>query len=231
LNVSLAMIEASSAPAGSLGDRETVRDAARDVLSRRQYSLEPSGAAIDFSEMVFRLIVRIIAAILRAFSALYELSPILAYFVAAALVVSLVLLLGHIVYTIVGAIRARRRRALGPGEDATRKPADPAELAGEAAAAEARGDHILGVRLLYRACMARLEQLEGKRFRPGATNREHLQRYRSTPFHDCLVPFVTIIDRKWYGCEPCLTSDFDACRHAWQRVCDLSNRSAHADPA
>ena len=81
------------------------------------------------------------------------------------------------------------------------------------------------------ACLARLEQAEEKPFRPGATNREHLNRYRATPLYEWLARLVTIIDLKWYGSEPCLASDFAECRDAYERITLLARGRAHAHHA
>jgi hypothetical protein len=108
---------------------------------------------------------------------------------------------------------------------------NPVELAKQAEAARTEGNYILGVRLLFRACLLLLEQREGKKFRPGATNREHLNRYRQTPLYDWLSRFVWIIDSKWYGSEVCLPADFAACHEAYERINSLAVERAHAQHA
>jgi hypothetical protein len=215
---------------GPLPDPQTVRQTARDVLARPEYRLD---AAQDFTDVIaefWALIRRIIEAIQYWFALLYAMSAILAIAIVLALVISVCLLLGHIGWTLVTVVRGDRR-AFDALADLSRRKVDPAELAREADDAGARGNYILGVRLLYRACLARLEQAEEKPFRPGATNREHLNRYRATPLYDWLARLVSVIDLKWYGDEPCLASDFAECRDAYERISLLARGRAHAHHA
>ena len=215
---------------GPLPDPQTVRQTARDVLARPEYRLD---APQDFSDAIaqfWAMIRRVIEAIQHWFALLYAMSAMLAIGIVLALVISVCLLLGHILWTLVTVVRGDRR-ALDALADLSRRKVDPAELAREADDAGARGNYILGVRLLYRACLARLEEAEEKPFRPGATNREHLHRYRATPLYDWLAPLVSVIDLKWYGDEPCLASDFAECRDAYERVSLLARGSVHAHRA
>jgi hypothetical protein len=215
---------------GPLPDPQTVRQTARDVLARPEYRLD---APQDFSDAIaqfWAMIRRVIEAIQHWFALLYAMSAILAIGIVLALVISVCLLLGHILWTLVTVVRGDRR-ALDALADLSRRKVDPAELAREADDAGARGNYVLGVRLLYRACLARLEEAEEKPFRPGATNREHLHRYRATPLYDWLAPLVSVIDLKWYGDEPCLASDFAECRDAYERVSLLARGSVHAHRA
>jgi hypothetical protein len=215
---------------GPLPDSQTVRQTARDVLARPQYQLD---APHDFTDAIaeFLAVVRRAMEAVRAwFEWLYTMSPVLAIMIVLAMIICVCLLLGHIGWTLLTVVRGDRR-ALDALADLTGRKVDPAVLAREADDASSRGNYILGVRLLYRACLARLEQAEEKPFRPGATNREHLNRYRSTPIYDWLARLVSVIDSKWYGDEPCLASDFVECRDAYERVCLLSRGRADAHHA
>jgi len=215
---------------GPLPDPQTVRQTAREVLARPEYRLD---AAQDFSDAIaefWAMIRRVTEAIQRWFDWLYGMSPLLALAIVLAMIVCVCLLTGHILWTLVTVVRGDRR-ALDALADLSRRKVDPAELAREADDAGARGNYILGVRLLYRACLARLEQAEEKPFRPGATNREHLNRYRATPLYDWLARLVSVIDLKWYGDEPCLASDFAECRDAYERISLLARGRAHAHHA
>ncbi|HET6328158.1 MAG TPA: DUF4129 domain-containing protein [Planctomycetaceae bacterium] len=216
--------------AGPLPDPQIVRQTARDVLARPEYQLDPPTDFSDFIAQFWDLIRHVLRAIQLWFAWLAAMSPILAALIVLALVVSVLLLLGHIGWTLVAVARGDRRGAAALAELSRRK-VDPAELAREADHAGASGNYILGVRLLYRACLTRLEQTEERAFRPGATNREHLNRYRATPLYDWLARFVSIIDMKWYGSEPCLASDFAECRDAYERITLLARGRAHAHHA
>jgi hypothetical protein len=65
-----------------------------------------------------------------------------------------------------------------------------------------------------------LEKFEDKPNRPGTTNRELLRRYQRHPsVVESLRSFVDMIDRKWYGEEQCVQTDYAACRLAHEAVC------------
>jgi hypothetical protein len=219
---------AGSSAGSPLPDADAVRRTAEEVLSRPQFApdaLAERGHSIG--DLLLRIFLNIIGAIMRAFESLHDVSPILAWLLTIALVISLVLLVGHIIVTLVSVFRRDPDARRFPGA-ATRIKVDPVALAREASQAAGQGDYILGVRLLFRACLARLEQAEGTTFRAGSTNREHLNRFRSTPLHEWLARFVSVIDLKWYGHEPCLAADFGACREAYERICSLSASKANA---
>jgi hypothetical protein len=227
---SLILAATPAPPSGPLPDAQIVRQTAREVLARPEYRLD---AAPDFSDAIaafWDLVRRVLDLLHSLFDRLYDMSPLLAYGLTLALIISLVLLVGHMSWTVMTVVRGDRR-SLDLLAEATRRKVDPAQLAHEADDAGARGNYILGVRLLYRACLAQLEQAEEKPFRPGATNREHLNRYRSTPLYDGLNRLVSMIDLKWYGDEPCLASDFAECRDAYERISSLSRGRAHAHHA
>ncbi len=218
-------------PSQSGPDPEAVRRTAEEVLSRPYYQID---APPDFSNtwfnQIFTFLFGILRAIVQFFASLWDISPILAWVVAIFLTVSLVLLVAHIGMTIWQTFRRNKNVDHFSLED-SKKKVDPSELARQAAEAELRGDHILGVRLLYKAALSQLEQFEGKPFRPGTTNREHLRKYRSSPLHGWLTRFVSTIDDKWYGYEPCYSDDFAACREAYEQVCLLAVRSTDAQHA
>jgi hypothetical protein len=226
----LIVAAAAAAQSGPLTDPQVVRHTAQEVLARPEYQLD---APPDFSEVfnaIWNFIRSIVEYIQELFRWLWEISPPLALLVFIVMVVTACLLLGHIVWTLM-AVLSRERRTVDPLAESKGRKVDPAELARAADEASATGNYILGVRLLYRACLARLEQVERKPFRPGATNREHLDRYRGTTLYDWLYRFVSIIDLKWYGPEPCLATDFAECRDAYQCICRLAPGRAHAHPA
>lgn len=217
-----ATVPAESSPAGPIPEAETIRRTADEVLSRPAYSLDGSGElGHSLSALLIRILLSILRAIMHVFEALHAISPILAWLLTAVLTISLMLLVVHIILTLVAALRGNRtaRRAL---ESTTRRKLDPAELARRATDAANHGDYITGVRLLFRACLALLEEVEGKPFRAGSTNREHLNRFRLTPFYELLARFVSVIDLKWYGHESCLPADFGDCREAYDRICSLA---------
>jgi hypothetical protein len=210
---------------------EVVRRTAREVLARPEFQVDGStDAGEGFWAFLHRLFREIIDGLGHFFEWLYQMSPVLAWLFVAVLVFVLLVLLGHIAWTVFMVLRRGRRQNFGDDEFASRA-VTAAEWARQAESARAQGEYILGVRLLFRGCLAHLEQREGKRFRPGATNREHLNRYRQTPLYDSLARIVWIIDSKWYGQVACLPADFAECREAYERICSLEARRDHAQHA
>ncbi len=218
-----------AASGGPLPGPATVRETAREILARPEYHLDTPDLNSVW-DALRDLIERLLGYLRNLFEWLNGMSPVLAWTITVALVVTLSLLLGHILWTLATAVR-RNRQGLDALAESSRRKVDPTELAREADHAGASGNYILGVRLLYRACLTRLEQTEEKAFRPGATNREHLNRYRATPLYDWLFRLVSIIDLKWYGAEPCLATDFAECRDAYEHICLISRGTTHAHPA
>lgn len=167
---------------------------------------------------------------LSALSRLMEGWPVpLQWLVKIVLVVVLLLLVAHIIYTILGSVRTPGRSTDGKPRDARRR--DPRDLERMAEEARGRSDFIGAVRLLFRAAILRLENAERRVNRPGTTNRELLRRYRSTPVHPALQQFVTVIDTKWYGGRECGPEDYESCRSAHGDVRNLARRAQSPAPS
>jgi len=138
------------------------------------------------------------------------------YPVAAALVVVLILVFVHIIYTLRQATQlpaqgSRLRERQGRRQS-------PDELVTLARQEFEQGRIVEAARLLLRAGLRRLEQAEKRPHRPGMTNRELLLRYRSSPVFEPLRTLVSTIDRKWYGDEPAVSEDYRSCLDAEQRL-------------
>jgi len=208
---------------------DSIRGAAREVISRPYYKLDSSTP-----EDATPLIVQLIRWIFKPFEWLYNqmegLPEAVRWIVVIACVIVCVALIAHILYTLVKALGgpvARRRIPLAdPGREV-----DPDDFEKQAALAETNLDYIGAVRLLFRAALRRLEIFEKRRFRPGITNRELLRRYRSTPLAESLLRFVNTIDLKWYGQVPCEQTDYIACRTEHGRICQYIRESYPADRA
>ena len=207
---------------------DEIRRQAAEIVARADYKLQPRP---EDSEWLTDAIWEVLGWILAPFAWLYNLTEGLPeavrWLIIAVLVVILGLLMWHILYSLVQAVQAPRRRAAletsGPGG----RP-DPAELERQAEAAAARADYITAVRLLFRADVLRLEKFEDKPNRPGTTNRELLRRYQRQPgVAESLRSFVDTIDRKWFGEEQCVQTDYAACRLAHEAVCRHIGGSAH----
>lgn len=91
------------------------------------------------------------------------------------------------------------------------------------------GDYLDAVRSILTATLLRLEQARMGKLRRGATNREYLRRYRTSPVFLPLREIVEITDSRWYGGVDCTRADVEACLEAHQQVrASLVSGDAHA---
>ena len=219
-------------PAASpLPDPETIRRTAEQVLRRPDYQLDPQ---VDSGLTMLELVLRFLRWILTPFQwlldALAGLPGWLRWPIALGLVALLVLLVFHIGYTIVAAVRGprqQRRPRRGPSPDVARS----CRARASGGRGGFRGDFITGVRLLFAACLLRLELAEKRPFLAGTTNREHLRRHRDSPVFEPLRQFVEIIETRWYGRGICGLEEFEACRVAHARIRDFAQEPLHAHRA
>jgi hypothetical protein len=227
----LAMTLTAADPSTQLPPPDQIRRDAQSVLARPEFQADASTEAAEgLWAYLHRIFLEILQGFRNLFEWLYGMSPVLAWLFISVLVITVVVLTAHIIWTIVMAVRHGRRRVSLDDELSLRK-IDPAELAQQAEQARREENYILGVRLLFRACLTLLEQREGKKFRPGATNREHLSRYRQTPVYEWLARFVWVIDSKWYGSAACLPADFAACHEAYDKIASMNAERADAQHA
>lgn len=212
-------------------DPEVIRQKAQEVIQRPDYNLEPtSDNAFWLIKKIIDFIEWILAPLRGLFAALYDISPIMAWLFIIGLVFILVALVTHIVYSFKVALG--RRQSAGYSIPRGSEPVvDPETLELQADEAMAAGDCIGAVRLLFRACLVRLERGEERRFRLGMTNREHLRRYRNSPIFDSLRLFVETIDRKWYGTGVCVVDDFEVCARAHANIREMAGELPHAERA
>ena len=212
-------------------DPEMIRRTAEQVLRRPDYQLDPRlGSGRTLLEMMLRFFRWIATPFQWLLDALSGLPGWLRWPIVLGLAALLILLVFHIGYTIVGAVRGpRQKRGLATALPRTSR--DPAALERQAADAVSRGDFITAVRLLFAACLLRLELAEKRPFLAGTTNREHLRRHRDSPVVEPLRLFVEIIETRWYGRGICGLEDFEACRTAHARIRDFAQEPLHVDRA
>ena len=202
-----------AAPA-MLPDPETIRRTAEEVVRRPHFLLSPESDSDLLLISLYRRMVRFVISFFHwLFSFLEGLPEWLQWVVVVGLILVLFVLLGHMVYSIASLFWGGKRT-----NNATAKLAkialDPETLERQSAEAAARGDCSTAVRLLFRACLLRLEKAESKKLRGGTTNREVLRRHRNTPVFEPIKLFVDIIETKWYGPGVCTEADYQACRMA-----------------
>jgi len=215
----------------TLPDSEIIRRTAEEVVRRPAFRLDPQPE----SETAFLdLLLRFIEWILTPLRWLSELLSGLPFWLRWPIFIGLTTLLAvlilHIIYTLVLAIRRPIRRAGLAAMDA-RTQNDPDAIERLAAEAVARGDYIGAIRLLFRASLLRLDLTEKRQTRVGTTNREYLRRHRDSAYFEPLKLFVETIDSKWYGQEDCRPEDYDACRSAHSRIHQLAKDALIAHSA
>lgn len=206
------LLAAAAAQTPLVRNPDQIRQVAREVIARPEFQLDrPSDEGGGWAELFLRLFIEIIKPIARFFSALWDISPALAWFTAIALTVVLILLVVHIVYTLRTALAQRLPQYASSERD---RPMSLEHFQRQAAEAAAQGDYITAVRLLFKASLLRLEQAERRPARPGTTNRELLRRYQQSGVANHLQSFVEVIDTRWYAGSPCSEADYQRCRDA-----------------
>ena len=187
----------------------------REVLSRPDYVDAATEPSSELAALIAKLNGWLLSALRWLFGLTQGLPEFLRWTIVGVLIVVVLLLLGHIAWSlhraITGADVRRRDGRLVPDKQPRLQPTELEHMAEDAAS---RGELIEAVRLLFRACLLRLEQGEKRPFRRGTTNRQHLIRYRGTQLFDSLEILVRTIERKWYGDEVCQQSDYDMCCQA-----------------
>jgi hypothetical protein len=214
--------------AESLPEPDVIRRTAQEVIQRPDYRLDPvpeGGRTI--LDWALQLLGWIIKPFQWLFHAMEGMPDFLRWIIVIGLFVVLVALVAHIIYSIVAAVRGPRRQAVFDADSLHTAP-DPETLERRAQQAVQNGDYISAIRLLFRACLLRLEPLEKQKFRPGMTNREHLRRYRATRLFDPMNRFVQTIDIKWYGGQQCGEQDYALCRDAHAAIYQFTKDRTHA---
>lgn len=198
--------------------RDQLRALAAEITSRPEYDLVPRPVDTQWmSDLLFTVLEWVVLPFQWVYHLTAGLPEFLRVIVVLVLAVALVALVGHIVYSLAGAMRGGDDGTLSP--DKGRRGIEPSEWERRASAAAGAGEFITAVRHLFRATLGRLEQAEKKPFRPGTTNRDLLRRYRTrSEIAEGLRMFVDTIDRKWYGDEACTENDYAVCLTAYGGV-------------
>lgn len=195
---------------------DAIREAARKIVARPEFEIEsPSQLPFDLLHLIGRILRAIFGPFQRFADSVFDFSPLLGWLMIVGIVLIVVALMTHIVYTFRVALAQRVETISGLSK--SRRTMDPARLEADAEMAAARGDFIGAVRLVFRSCLVRLEAAEERALRLGLTNRELLRCYQSTSLAEALRIFVDTIDAKWYGHALCDAGDYEACLQA-QRV-------------
>ncbi len=134
--------------------------------------------------------------------ALESLAATLVYVVLAALVVMLVLLLARM-------WPRRAAKVIVAADPATVRARRVEELRERARTANARGEHVLALRLEFTALVVGLGERGDLEYRDAFTNRELLERGRPGREAEALLrPIVPELDRRSFGGDPATSEDF-----------------------
>jgi hypothetical protein len=202
------------------------------VLSRPEYQADPPA---EPSEGMLRLLATLLRWILAPFKWLFEsmdgLPEFLRWLIVIVLFVVLLALFAHMAWTLMQAMSGGRRPQRGASLPSDLVSAELSVVELEQAAEQAfnHGALIEAVRYLFRAALTSLSDREKKRFRRGMTNRQYLYYFRNTSLLPHLQIFVSTIELKWYGDEPCEGRDYEDCRAAYQQIATLLQGGYRAD--
>lgn len=202
----------------SAASPDEIRQATQRVLSSDDYRLDLEEHALQpFWERLWEILVSILHTIAGFFSFLDGMPQVVRWIIILALLVILVLLVGHILAAIVSAIRSpqKQRRTIF---DTIETRDHPDRWEQESLRLAEVGNFVEASRLLLQASLVRLEAAFDRPFRRAATNREYLRKYRNLPIVDAVRELVDTVDRTWYGDEPCEPGDYELCRRAHLRV-------------
>lgn len=208
---------------------DAIRQKAAEIVAGRDFSLDESRP--DHSWLVklaFEILDWIVAPFKWVYTMTQGLPGLLQWTIILGLAVILMLLIWHIGYTLIYALRGTRR--MTEGEQASRRSStDPADLERLASQAALDSNFVGAIRFLFRAAVIRLERVEKRTNRPGTTNRELLRRYRDKPTcREPLERMVDMIDRKWYGDEQCSDADYVQCQTDHRELCRVISEFEHA---
>ena len=209
-----ALSRASAAPSGSdepYPAADTIRQTAREILLRDAYQHDEQGwFRFDLSWLWewLRLPFEALGNMMEG------LPPWVSWVIIALLVLTVVALLAHVIYSFYAAIRVR--------EDFSfikeKKPPDPTALIHEAERLAQKANFVDASRRLYRAALILLENTREGRMRVGLTNREYLQTFQSGWVIENLRVFVELIDWKWYRNRSFDAQDYQRCYQAFRSI-------------
>ncbi|MCA9028153.1 MAG: hypothetical protein KDA86_23285 [Planctomycetaceae bacterium] len=210
----------------SIPTSDEIRRKAAEVVSRPEYHLD-QGLHEGTDSLWLTIITWILKPFVWLFEALDGLPVALRVLVIVVLGLVAIALIFHIIWSLVASIRqSPGRERLAPLD--RESLVDPLVLEAAARKAEADGEYLESVRLLFRAALRRIELAEDKKLRVGITNRELLRRYRQSPLSEPLQLFVEMIDRKWYGGETCESADALHCRESYGQIQTLTQGGPRA---
>jgi hypothetical protein len=190
-------------------DETAIRDALTRVYDRPEFSSKPSN-----------FVAWLLEALERFFSWLGTLqggAPVLFWLMVIGCIVLLVLMVGHITWTVARSIYVGRRPRVGSGAEQRRRLSDGFRARADSLADA--GEFTEAVRLLFLSLVYAFDEAGRVPFRPALTNREYLLFFDDRPvIAGSLRVFVDLLDANWYGQRATEGSEYDDCRALFDRV-------------
>ena len=209
---------------------EAIRRTAAEVLSDPDFRIEQDTRVGDtIVDLLQRLFELLIAPFRWIFDAMEGLPDFIRWIVVVGLFLLLLLLIGHIVYTLTATLRPSRHKSkfLPASKADPRLSVEEFEQLSQEAIS--RQDYISAVRYLFKACLTHLQALEGRSLSPGLTNWQYVRRYRKSRFVDSLRRFARVVDASWYGNSVCREEEYLRCKQAYKEIRSQTKEDSHAD--
>ncbi|MDR0868650.1 MAG: DUF4129 domain-containing protein [Planctomycetota bacterium] len=209
-----------------LPDNEIIAATAREVLRDPQYATAARPEQMLFSRYLAQALdaaFNWLRPWLERAQAFSENSPAL-YYVAVG--VCLLLLFGIGADLVYSLYLAARRRRVELSLTASGKTCTAADYLATAQAAAERGDYLTSLRAVFQATLWRLDR--GK-IQPATTNRQYLRRFARTAAETPLRALVNLLDRKWYGGEPCARADWQTAQAAAEEIAEFIAANHHQE--
>ena len=209
---------------------EQLRSTLHEVLSSSDYQ---TGTPSEPTEGMLYLVATLMRWLMTPFRWIVEMTEglpdVLRWTIVVVLFALLIAVFVHMAWSLIYAMSGGRRtqRSVTLPSDIANTELSVTELEQAAEQAAVQGELIEAVRYLFRATLTNLSEREKKRFRRGMTNRQYLRHYRNTSLSTPLQVFVSTIELKWYGDEPCDDQDYDHCRAAYQEMATLLRGGFH----
>jgi hypothetical protein len=181
---------------------ETIRRRLDDILARPEFRPAERGTAALFS---------FITDFFRWLGNLGDTSPGLFWLMLLVCVALLVVLLGHIGWTVKRVFFTDARLAQHTDADA-RRVRQSQDYWQEGQRLAAALDFTEAIRFLFLSVVYRFDESGRVDFPYAFTNREYLALFADRPvLHDSLKTFVDLLDDCWYGLRPAERRQYEAC--------------------
>jgi hypothetical protein len=188
---------------------DKVRRTLEEVLSRPEFS--PGSQTSWMTSLLQHL-----AAFAAWLGSLHGTAPVLFWLLLLGCLLLLVLLLGHIVWT-VQRVLYRRGRTLDEERPEQRRERPSQLYEAEARRRAAAGDFTEAIRYLFLALVYRFDESGRVNFQQACTNREYLALFADRPsIQDRLRVLVDTLDDYWYGQRPTDSRQYEDCLNLYQ---------------